>query len=391
MPVKPPRPATILVVDDSPVNLQVLLRTLEGSGHRILVATGGRAALDIAGRVRPDLVLLDVMMPDMDGFAVCRAIKSDPATGDTVVIFLSALGDVSDKVAGLRIGASDYITKPIQAEEVLARVATHLRQHQLEREVRLHRDSLDEELSNAAEMQRRILPAALPDIGSLKFAACYQTSRYAGGDYYDVIRLPDGRCGVLIADVSGHGATSAIVMAMIRTAFHAAPGPRTNPGAALKFINDQFRILWGSSLLATAIYAVIDPEALSVSYAYAGHPPPLILRGADVLPWPCEPAFPLLLMELPEVPQFEMRIEKGDRLLLFTDGITERQNHAGEMYELARLSQILSRNHALPADRLIQEIVRDVDLFAAGREPDDDQTLLLVSDSRVREWRNSGI
>ena len=90
--------ATILVVDDSPVNLRLVVRTLEGRGYRLLAAKNGRAALDIARRVHPDLILLDVMMPELDGFEVCRALKSDPSTRDAIVVFLSALGEVTDKV-----------------------------------------------------------------------------------------------------------------------------------------------------------------------------------------------------------------------------------------------------------------------------------------------------
>ena len=117
-----PEAATILVVDDSPVNLQVLVRTLQASGHRILAARSGAAALEIAARARPDLVLLDVMMPEMDGFEVCRALKAKPETREAVVIFLSALGEVAEKVSGLSIGAADYITKPIQAPQVIQKV-----------------------------------------------------------------------------------------------------------------------------------------------------------------------------------------------------------------------------------------------------------------------------
>ena len=118
-----PKPATILVVDDSPVNLQLLVRTLDGTGHRVLVATGGKSAIEIAARARPDLILLDVMMPGVDGFEVCRAVKENPATKDIVIIFLSALGEVADKVAGLEMGASDYITKPIDSEVLKACIA----------------------------------------------------------------------------------------------------------------------------------------------------------------------------------------------------------------------------------------------------------------------------
>jgi sigma-B regulation protein RsbU (phosphoserine phosphatase) len=231
-------------------------------------------------------------------------------------------------------------------------------------------------------MQRRILPTALPDIGPLSFSARYQTSRYAGGDYYDVIRLPDGRCGVLIADVSGHGATSAIVMAMIRTAFHAYPGSHAEPTTVLRYINDQFRFLWGTGILATAVYCLVDPGTLRVTVACAGHPAPLISRGGKVEPLPCQPAFPLLLMALDEIPRAEHTLRKGDRILFYTDGITERHNAAGEMYEVERLSQSLSASHGKPAAELLREIQTDVDAFAAGEEPHDDQTLLLVTENR---------
>jgi len=374
-----PKAATILVVDDSPVNLQVLMRTLDGTGHRILVATGGKSAIEIAERARPDLILLDVMMPGIDGFEVCRAIKTNPATKDIVIIFLSALGEVADKVAGLEMGASDFITKPIQADEVIARVATHLIQQQLEREVRLSRDSLDRELSSAAQMQRMILPPQLPAIGSLTFAAYYQTSRYVGGDYYDVVRLPDEQCGVMIADVSGHGATSAIIMAMIRAAFHAYPTPPVDPPAVLRFLNSQFRFLWGSPLLATAFYAVLNSSSRRLSISCAGHPAPLLLRQGVVEPLQFDGTIPLLIMEMPDIPHSEQFLQSGDRILFYTDGITERENAAGEMYDLPRLCDALSRSHALPTDDLLRNIIQDVDAFAAGEEPQDDQTLLLVS------------
>ena len=128
------------------------------------------------------------MMPDMDGFEVCRALKARPETREAVVIFLSALGEVAEKVSGLSIGAADYITKPIQAEEVLARVTTHLTRQYLERELRRSRDRLDRELANAADMQRQLLPRRMPEHPAVEFAGFYQTSRHAGGDYYDVIR-----------------------------------------------------------------------------------------------------------------------------------------------------------------------------------------------------------
>ena len=308
--------ATILVVDDSPVNLRLVVRTLEGRGYRLLAAKNGRAALDIARRVHPDLILLDVMMPELDGFEVCRALKSDPSTRDAIVVFLSALGEVTDKVTGLELGASDYITKPIQPEEVIARVANHVARQQLEREVRRSRDRLERELASAGAMQRRILPAALPSGMGATFAAYYRTSLYAGGDYYDVFPLPDGQFGVIVADVSGHGAPSAIVMAMIRAAVHAFPGFACDPAEMLRYLNRHFEFLWESPMFATALSALIDPRDRSVTIACAGHPPPLLLRGRQVTVLPVDATMPVLMMDLPKVPDVRHALQGGDRLLV---------------------------------------------------------------------------
>jgi phosphoserine phosphatase RsbU/P len=375
----PPQSATILVVDDSPVNLQVLVRTLNGTGHRILAARDGRSALEIARRVRPDLVLLDVMMPEVDGFEVCRALKADAETQETVVIFLSALGDVADKVAGLQLGAVDYVTKPIQPDEVLARVANHLSHQHLERELRASRDRLDRELESAGRMQRLILPPVLPDDPAIEFAASYQTSRHAGGDYYDVLTLGAGRYGLMVADVSGHGAPAAIVMAMIRAALHSHPETHGDPAAVLRMLNTHFEYLWDSAMFATAIYATVDAARRDVRWACAGHPPPLLVRaGAPVTPLPVDAVPPLLLMPLDAIACAQVTLAPGDRVVFYTDGITERLDAHEQMYELERLVSLLGRNTGVPATALVARVVADVSDFAGGHESEDDQTLVVV-------------
>ena len=371
-------PSTILVVDDSATNLQVLVRTLDGSGHRILAARDGLSALEIARRGRPDLVLLDIMMPGMDGFEVCRALKADNATRDAVVIFLSARGDVSDKVSGLELGAADYITKPIQREEVLARVATHLSRQQLERAVRQSRDRLDKELASAARMQRLLLPSSMPVHAAVRFAASYATSRHAGGDYYDVLELGPDRFGIFVADVSGHGAPAAIVMAMIRAVLHTYPGTADDPPQVLHYINRHFRFLWDTAMYATASYAVLDASRQTITVSSAGHPLPVIVRGDQVAPVRLDTVMCLLWNELGDVPCMEERILPGDRVAFYTDGITDRQRVNGEMYDVERLTAALARaGGSAPAD-IVTHIGSDVEAFAAGMEADDDQTLLIV-------------
>ena len=377
--VPAPSGATILVVDDSPVNLRLIVRTLEGRGYRILAAKNGRAALEIARRVGPDLILLDVMMPEIDGFEVCRTLKADPATRDAVVVFLSALGEVTDKVTGLELGASDYITKPIQPAEVVARVANHLTRQQLEREVRKSRDRLQRELASAGAMQRDILPTTLPSGNGAAFSAYYRTSLYAGGDYYDVLRLPDGQFGVIVADVSGHGAPAAIVMAMLRAAVHAFPGFACDPAEMVRYLNRHFEFMWESPMFATALCALVDPVDRSVTIACAGHPPPLLIRAGRVEPFPVQATLPILMMDLPSVPEVRQQLNPGDRVLFYTDGVTERHDPGDDMYDFPRLMEVFGATASLPPDEQIKAIVADLDAFGGEREPDDDQTLLLMA------------
>jgi sigma-B regulation protein RsbU (phosphoserine phosphatase) len=376
--VRVPPPSTILVVDDSTVNLQLLVRALDGSGHRILAATNGRMALEIARLARPDLMLLDIMMPELDGLEVCRAIKGDPDTCDIEIIFLSALGDESDIVEGLRLGAVDYIAKPIRAEEVLARVANHLSRQYLERELKQSRERLDHELANAGLMQQRILPPSLPSHPSIQFSAYYRTSRHAGGDYYDVLAIGPERFAVIVADVSGHGAPAAIVMAMIRAVLHTYPGTPEDPPTVLHYINRHFRYLWDTAMFATAVFAIVDAERRTVRLSSAGHPPPLLVRSGHVEALRVTNAIALLFDDLGDVPCVEQTLEPGDRVLFYTDGTTDRRAPDGSMYEVDRMIATLGRLGPLPPGALVDQLIAELNAFASGLEPDDDQTLLLV-------------
>ncbi len=137
--------ATLLLVDDNPTNLQVLYQTLEGHGYKLLLAKNGEDALNITRKVHPALILLDIMMPGMDGYEVCEKIKAAPETADVAIIFLSALDDVKDKVKGFKLGAVDYVAKPFQSEEVIARVETHIKICQLEKTLEQKNRQLEED------------------------------------------------------------------------------------------------------------------------------------------------------------------------------------------------------------------------------------------------------
>jgi sigma-B regulation protein RsbU (phosphoserine phosphatase) len=370
---------SILLVDDNPTNLQVLFQTLEGAGCKLLIAKNGNGALTIAGKARPDLILLDIMMPDIDGYEVCRQLKADPATAGIPVIFLSALGETGDKVKGLQLGAVDYITKPFQPDEVIARVNTHLTIHRLKREVESQKDQLKHELEVVSEVQRKLLPKKLPEIDGFKLAVHYETSRYAGGDYYDIIKIPENRWGFLIADAEGHSAPAAVLMAMTCALFRAYPVSADDPAAVLDYLNQHLCKVADPSFM-TALYAVYDVEQQTMRVARAGQPLPMIYRSSEkrafelnspgVYPLGIEP------YEI-EIPVTEIKLMPGDRFLVYTDGLSERFNAAGETYGEERLLKPLATDNAAAPQEVIAAIMGDVEQFAGNHPADDDQALLL--------------
>jgi len=370
---------SILLVDDNPTNLQVLFQTLEGVGCKLLIAKNGEMALAIAGKALPDLILLDIMMPDIDGYEVCRQLKTNPATSGIPVIFLSALGDTEDKVKGLQLGAVDYITKPFQPDEVIARVNTHLTIHRLKREVESQKDQLEHELKVVSEVQRKLLPKQLPAIDGFNLAVHYETSRYAGGDYYDIIELPDNCWGFLIADAEGHSAPAAVLMAMTCALFRSYPGSAADPAEVLHYLNEHLCKVADPSFM-TALYAYYDAKTHTMRIARAGHPLPMVFRNSDkkAIELPCPGVYPLGIEPYEiEIPVTETNLEQGDRFLVYTDGLTERFNMEENTYGEERLLSLLATDGTDDPQGVLAAIMADVEQFAGKRPADDDQALLL--------------
>jgi len=368
----------LLLVDDNPTNLQVLYQTLEATGCKLLVAKNGETALSIAQKASPDLILLDIMMPGIDGFEVCRRLKNDPATANIPVIFLSALTDTKDKVQGLQLGAVDYVSKPFQPDEVIARVNTHLTIHRLKREVEKKKDALENELKVVSDVQRRLLPKNLPEIAGLKLAVHYETSLYAGGDYYDIVKLADNQWGFLVADAEGHSAPAAVMMAMTCALFRSHPVPPTEPGELLFFLNQHLCKVADPSFV-TALYIVYDAGSHRLKIARAGHPPPIIYRSAEkkAVEVDCSGVFPMGVDPYEQVPVTEAELQPGDRILMYTDGITERFNRNGNTYGEERLLRQVAGSGNPQPQQLLSAIMKDVGDFAGERPADDDQALLL--------------
>ena len=223
----------ILLVDDTPANIKILADLLR-KDYLLSVATSGADALEIAGgHDRPDLVLLDIMMPDMDGYEVCRRLKADSTTQDVPVIFITAMSEVEDETMGFSLGAVDYITKPIRPPIVKARVAAHLELALARKTLAAQNKILRESLALAADVQRSLVPNAPPCLPGLQVAGRMIPCEAVGGDYLDFLLSDEfaGRgLGIAVGDVMGHGPAAALLMTAARACLRMRAARPGSPG-----------------------------------------------------------------------------------------------------------------------------------------------------------------
>jgi len=252
----------------------------------------------------------------------------------------------------------------------------------LRRDLQVAYDAMDKELQVVAEIQRGLLPTTVPEVAGVKIAAAYETSRRAGGDYYDFFNLPDGKLGIFIADVSGHGTPAAVVMAITHSLAHAFPGPVQPPGHLLSYVNKKLASgVTPAGTFVTAFYAVYDPATRVMQYASAGHPGPrywkagseslVALAGASSLP--------LGILDDAAYEHAEQAFAPGDVLLMYTDGITEAFAPSGEMLETRRLDDLIQTAGAdATPDALLARIMTAVDRFTAPKKAEDDRTMIAM-------------
>jgi len=208
----------------------------------------------------------------------------------------------------------------------------------------------------------------------------YETSRYAGGDYYDFAVLPDGRLAILVADAEGHSAPATVMMAMTCALFRTCSTCLGEPDQILSYINENLcKVNKGS--FVTAIYAVYDAPSRTLKMARAGNPLPIRYRPSErsATELSCEGVLIMGLEPYAEVPVTEVRLQPGDRLLFYTDGVTDRFNEKRESYGIDRLLQQIETAGADEPAVILKGIIVDLYRFAGTRPADDDQAMLMIA------------
>ena len=373
----------ILVVDDEPGMLRTIERILS-TRYDVRAVRLPSAALDAASAGSFDVAILDVRMPEMDGFALmARLGELQP---DLDVIMMTGSTDERDArlIRAIREKAFFFLTKPFDREVLLTLVQRCLEARRLSRENRAHVSRLECELRAAQVFQQSLLPDRTASLNGFEVSFLYEPCDELGGDFCDYVLRDDAPGAILVSDVSGHGAPSAMITGMVKQAFHAAVQEDFAPTAVLERIAAASRLFPdGKYITATAVR--FRPASMVLEYASAGHPPGLLL-GHDGSVVPLEPSAPMIHPALPEwhCEQRVVRMERGDQLLLYTDGLTEAQNGDGDDFGFERLvalaPQLAGPTTSVEAGStdLLATLRQELARFAGGRPLDDDLTLALV-------------
>jgi len=379
-------PANILVVDDTHANLQVLTGMLKDRGYKVRPVPSGKLALLAAERDPPDLILLDINMPEMNGYEVCEHLKGDDKLKGIPIIFISALTEPLDKVKAFAIGGVDYLTKPFQMEELHARVETHLRLRRLQIELEVYsrflelaRERLQLDLELARGVQRGFLPLQLPEVPGYQFFAHYEPAYEVGGDYYDFIMLPGQRVAVLLGDVAGKGVVAALLMAKLSADARFCILTEPEPAVAITKLNVLISQSGIADRFVTLVLAILDPTNHTVTLVNAGHPSPLLYHRATRTVGEATnndaAGLPLGVLDGFEYTACQVRLEPGDSILAFTDGVTEAMDVNNVELKLKGLYAAV-QGEAYSPRALGDRVVKVVKQFAAGRSQHDDIALV---------------
>lgn len=366
----------ILIVEDTPSSREIMEIRLSASGYEIISAVDGLEGLKMAKEYLPDLILLDILMPRMDGLEVCRHLKSDPDLPFIPIIIVTAKTDSKDIVTGLESGADDYLSKPIDHTALIARVKSMLRIKKLHDTVQCQSDTMKRQLKTASRIQSLFWPD-IPELGNnTHIWAVSSPAGYVGGDLYDIIQLKDNSLIAYVADVSDKGVPAALIMAALSTTLRREAQAHEEMDELLKETNAHlYNLTKEEGYFATIILVRFWPESGKVKLIRAGHPQPLWFNNTDQKNIPNLTGIALGLMEEIDFTQGEIHLSQGETLLLYSDGLAEAENDRQEQFGEQRIKDTLTSLSGPPfGENLLRRIID----WEKGTEQNDDLTIMEI-------------
>jgi sigma-B regulation protein RsbU (phosphoserine phosphatase) len=382
-----------MIIDDAALNLKILSESLKDE-YEVTIFRSGEEALGVVGGIRPDLILLDVLMPGMDGYEVCRRLKADEKTRSIPIIFLTALTEEMEETRGLALGAVDYITKPISIPILLLRIKTQLQlleqNQKLAETIRENQrrtvqqkpipTAPETELNLARAIQGNFLTPAPPISQLFQAHVYYQPRRAVGGDFYDFVERRETDVGFFIGDTGLTGTSAAMTEVLFREFFREYHKTSASPGVLLQTLNnaihgklDEFYI--------SGFYGLLSQENRRFTFANAGNPATLIYHAAEGrVEKLTQGGLPLgtIKAEIP-YPTGTVDLDPGDRVLMYTDGLIEGIGDE-PLAGVGSLAESLARHAGRSLKEMVKLLTEEMEDLCetSGRYRDDDVTVLAV-------------
>ena len=380
----------LLVVDDTAMNRDILSRRLTRKGYDVTCAVDGRDALEQVGRQSFALVLLDIMMPGIDGMEVLRILRRTHGPTQLPVIMATAKEQSEDIVQALHDGANDYVTKPIDFPVLLARIETHVG-------LKRATEALDEsyrrikmDLDAAARIQHALLPTSVPDNPGVRIAWRYEPCDELAGDILNVFELDGEHLGLYLLDVSGHGVQAALLSSAIRHVLSStsedgsvvkdraegnAPPRMVPPAEVAHRLNRRFPLDQSTAQYFTILYGILDLAEKNFQYVPAGHPGPLVLTADGDAAIHERTGFPIGFVEDPDYGHDLIELHAADRVYLYSDGIVEAANADREAYGRERLIEMARQTRPQSLEESLSVLLQSVQDWTEG-QPQDDVSIL---------------
>ena len=361
----------IVVIDDNANDLQVTRRFLERRGYNVAAAQSGEEGLALAAEMVPDAIVVDYRMPVMDGFEVTRRIKTDMRLQTIPVLMLTGSDLSQHVVEGLGAGADDFVTKGSDTEVLLARLRALLRVKAYQDQLRRMNQQMTRDLQIARRVQEALVPAGRFQSETVEIRSAYIPSETLSGDFYDYF-LTSGSLFLFVADVSGHGLPAAILTSLLKSYIHTEADPERSLAEFMTSLNEFLYSVSLPTQFATAQLFRVNGDR-TLHYSNAAHPPFMLYRRSEGKTRAFEDPGNLLgAMPKMDFEERSLAVAPGDVLFVYTDGLTDRRNPAGEFYSIERIGSILEQHAGADVDSIYEAIYRDVTEFTATEDFKDD-------------------
>ncbi len=374
---------SILVIDDDQSTCLLLKRTLSRCGYKVICASNGEDGLVKAQQLTPAMIICDWVMPGLNGLDVCSQVKTIPELSTTFFILLTALDSIEARIKGLDAGADDFLCKPIEMNELIARVRSGLRLHQLSQDLKEQKQLLEAELAEAAEYVSSILPKPLSEF-SFQIDARFVPSRQLGGDGFDYFWLDENHLAIYLLDVAGHGLRAALPSLSVIKLLRSKDLNWVNyyqPSNVLAGLNCCFQMTEQNDKYFTIWYGVYNAKTRHLVYSSAGHPPAVLLETKNNQLTAEKHlktiGFPIgMFLEARYIDQ-SIHLNCGSSLYLFSDGIYEIKEADGCIFGLNKFLELL-KYHKLEHQRNLDLLLSSLKSHHANEQFDDDLSIIQV-------------